>query len=288
MTANQQSSAHPMVVSDETGSLQFRRNKGRPRTKKIQRKRKLRFRHIFFSFSILAGTFLAVQQICLFALTWDKMDIKDITIVCPNPEMREVIDEDLANAPLGNILLFDAHRLKEKVVSHSRVKSVHIRKVLPPSLIIEVEERQPFAVLKAEQLFLIDNEGVILFPLEKESTHWPQFVDSNNFEDNYSEKIEWARNCLESLPLEDRKTVGAIDVSEYLNIKIRLRNSKTWLFLGSDSFAEKLQRFQRSKIRLQKYGNLEYVDLRLDERFFLKTLDSHLGNSASRAEKEGD
>ena len=59
------------------GSLNYRRNEGRIHTKKLQRKIKLRFRHIFLSFILLAGFFFVLQQVFLFAISWDKLEIKD-------------------------------------------------------------------------------------------------------------------------------------------------------------------------------------------------------------------
>jgi cell division septal protein FtsQ len=288
MIAVSKSTAGPQAVSDEMGSLHFRRKEGRLQTKRIQRKLKLRFRHVLFSFIALAALFLAVQQVCLFALTWERMSIRDVTIICPNTEIKETIEKDLESLLLGNILLFDVESLKEKVVSHSRVKSVQIRKVLPPALVINVVERKPFAVLKAKKLYVIDNEGAVLYPLEASTDIWPLLVDEKNFESHFKEKIDSARLCLESLSIQDRNTIAKVDLTEHMNVKVLLKDSSTWLFLGADSYAEKIRRFQTSQIRLQKYGNLEYVDLRFDERFFIKISDSHLDGGASETEKEGD
>lgn len=288
MIAVSKSIARPQAVSDELGSLHFRRKEGRLQTKKIQRKLKLRFRHVLFSFFALTALFLAVQQVCLFALTWEKMNIRDVTIICPNMEIKEIIKKDLGSLLLGNILLFDVESLKEKVASHSRVKNVYIRKVLPPALVIDVEERKPFAVLKADKLYLIDNEGVILYPLETSTDMWPLLLDEKNFDFHFMEKIDSARLCLESLSIQDRNTIALVDLTEHMNVKVLLKDSITWLFLGSDSYAEKLRRFQTSQIRLQKYGNLEYVDLRFDERFFIKISDGHSDGGASETEKEVD
>ena len=147
----------------------YKRKVGKIHMKKIQRKRKLRFKHIMLSFIFLVGLFFAVQQIYLFAITWDKLDIKDVTVFCKNQEIRESIQKDIEDTRFGNILLLDLKILQEKFLSHPRVRQVHIRKIFPPALSITVEEREPFAVLKKEDLFVIDSEGVLVSEAEQES-----------------------------------------------------------------------------------------------------------------------
>lgn len=283
------SAAQPQAISEEVAPLHFRRKDGLLQTKKIQRKLKLRFSHILLSFIALVALFFGIHKACLFLLTWKKMDIRNVSIVSANAEIKETIRKDLERTSLGNLFLFDVQDLQEKLAFHPRVKYVHIRKTLPPALVITVEERQPFAVvMSAEQLNVIDNEGVIIDRLDALTEEWPLLLDEKNFDSYYLEKIGSARECLESLSAGEQKTIAQIDLSEHMNIKVLLKNSSTWLYLGSDFFAEKLRRFQASKSRLQQYGYLEYVDLRFDQRFFIKVMNSARDVAASGTEKEGD
>jgi len=283
------STTRPQAAIEGGDSLHFRRKEGRLQTKRIQRKLKLRFRHILFSFIALTAVFVAVHQVCLFALTWEKMNIRDVKIACSDRTLREAVIRDLGNIQMGNILLFDVERLRGRLASHSRIKNVHIRKVLPPALIIDIEERVPFAVLKSESEYhVIDNEGAILYSLNNSTDQWPLLVDELNFKYYSQEKIVSARECLESLSPQDRNTIAMVDLTEYGNVKILLEDSSTWLFLGSDSYAEKLLRFKTSQIRLQKYGHLEYVDMRLDERFIIKTYGVNTNGGTVETAKEVD
>jgi len=256
-------------------SSHFRRKEGQIHTKKLHRKTKLRFRHIFLSFVFLAGFFLVLQQAFLFAFSWDKLDIKNITIFCENQAIKNDAQDKIEDYTFGNILLFNSSSLQETIKSFTRVKNVTIRKIFPLSLNITIEERKPFAVLKKDFLFVIDTEGVIISQIEAHNIPLPLLFDENNFNDYYKGKIDLARECLEKMTPKERQDIEILDLSENLNVKVKTRDSSTWLILGNNRFGEKLRRFIAEKTSLERYGNLAYVDLRFQDRFFIKPLGEY-------------
>ena len=256
-------------------SSHFRRKEGQIHTKKLHRKTKLRFRHIFLSFVFLAGFFLVLQQAFLFAFSWDKLDIKNVTIFCENQAIKNDAQDKIEDYTFGNILLFNSSSLQETIKSFTRVKNVTIRKIFPLSLNITIEERKPFAVLKKDFLFVIDTEGVIISQIEAHNIPLPLLFDENNFNDYYKEKIDLARECLEKMTPKERQDIEILDLSENLNVKVKTRDSSTWLILGNNRFGEKLRRFIAEKTSLERYGNLAYVDLRFQDRFFIKPLGEY-------------
>ena len=256
-------------------SSHFRRKEGQIHTKKLHRKTKLRFRHIFLSFVFLAGFFLVLQQAFLFAFSWDKLDIKNVTIFCENQAIKNDAQDKIEDYTFGNILLFNSSSLQETIKSFTRVKNVTIRKIFPLSLNITIEERKPFAVLKKDFLFVIDTEGVIISQIEAHNIPLPLLFDENNFNDYYKGKIDLARECLEKMTPKERQDIEILDLSENLNVKVKTRDSSTWLILGNNRFGEKLRRFIAEKTSLERYGNLAYVDLRFQDRFFIKPLGEY-------------
>ena len=275
MTTSKRPPANEKQNSRSPGSLRYRRKEGQIHTKKLHRKIKLRFKHIFLSFVFLAGFFLVLQQVFLFAFSWDKLDIKNVYIFCENKAIKKDAQDMIKDYTFGNILLFDSNNLQEIIKSFTRVKSVTIRKIFPLSLNISIEERKPFAVLKQEFLFVIDTEGVIVSQLETHNLPIPLLIDENNFRDYYKEKIELARECLEKMSPIERQNIEILDLSENLNIKVKTRDSFTWLILGNSRFVEKFRRFFAEKIYLERYGDLEYIDLRFQDRFFIKPLRNY-------------
>jgi len=286
MTTSKSQTAYEKQNSRSLGSLRYRRKEGQIHTKKLHRKIKLRFRHIFLSFIFLTGFFLVLQQVFLFAISWDKLDIKNVYISCENQDIKNDVQNTIEDYTFGNILLFDSKNLQEIIESFTRVKNVIIRKIFPLSLNISIEERKPFAVLRKEFLFVIDTEGVIVNRLETHNIPLPLLFDENNFKDYYREKIDLASACLEKMTPEERQNIEILDLSENLNVKVKTRDSFTWLILGKNRFEKKFRRFLAEKTYLERYGDLEYVDLRFQDRFFIKPLRDYSIKDMATTAKE--
>lgn len=264
----------------------YKRKEGKIQTKKIQRKIKLRTRHVIISFFLLVGLFFTIQQVYLFAIEWDKLDIQNVHVICKNQEIKDSIQRNLAGVQFGNILLLDTKALREKMTTHPRVKDVHIRKIFPLSLNITIEERKPFAVLKKKQWLLVDNTAFIIGKTNGTSDILPLLIDRGNFQEYFPEKIRIAWLCLESLAPAEREQIEVMDLSEFMNIKVKLRGHITWLILGRDNYAERIHKFLSEKINLESYGALEYVDLRFQDRFFIKPLHEYPQKDAPTLDKE--
>ena len=71
---------------------------------------------------------------------------------------------DTAAIPLGNnIFMIDADEVKSNFAKIVQISEIKIRRKLPASIIIEVKERSPFAIVMiGSQTTLIDDEGYII------------------------------------------------------------------------------------------------------------------------------
>lgn len=254
-------------------SMQFQRGQGEVKIKKIQRKVRLKFKHILFFFFFLGGIFYLVQRFYLFLISWDHLEVKKIEIVCGKPEGKEEIEQVFDGKKLGNILLLDIGQLQEALTDISWIEDVQVRKIFPSCLKIKIKERQAVALLKKEKenLYLIDEEGVELRKINSaEYEHFPLLIDSNNFEKDYKEKLKMAWECLRSLSPSEKEQIEALDLTDYGNVTVQLKETQTRLILGSDRFSEKFKLFQSFSDQLEPYGTLEYVDLRIQDRLYIK------------------
>jgi len=252
--------------------LYFRRREEVPRKKRIQRKVKLKLRHIVLCFFFLAVLFYTFQHLYLFLISWDKFNITETEVLCRKTSVRKEVQEFLGTKKLGNIFLFDIGHLKQTLEAHRWIEEVQVRKIFPFSLRIEIKETTPLAILEKDNFFLIDREGAILEQIEsREMQDLPLLIDSNHFEKHYPQNLKLAWDCLDSLTPSEREQVDVIDLSDYNNVTIKLKSSSIWLILGRGQYPEKIRSFKAWSSHLMEYGELEYVDLRFEDRFYIKS-----------------
>lgn len=273
MAVNIQATFKPKSGSLLSQETSFRRKRGKVETKKIHRKIKLKIRHIFFAFILLLGFFYGFSRLYLFMITWEKLDIEQVEILCQKEELRRDIQHFFAQKHLGNIVLLNIEALQEKLSTHQWIESVHIRKVFPSTIRIETTERIPIALLEKEAYFLIDKDGVILQRIApEERPDLPVLIDANRFRKDYDRKLALAWACLGSLESAARERISLIDLTEYENVSLQLRGLDTWLIMGDSSFEEKYRSFVKNAALFDTFGPLEYIDFRYEDRFVLRPM----------------
>lgn len=275
------------VSSILTQQTSYRRKRGKIETKKIHRKIKLKIRHILLAFVLLVGFFYGFSRLYLFLMTWEKLIIDEVEIICQKEEIQRDLQHFFAGEYLGNIMLLNIGNLQELLATHTWIKEVHIRKIFPSTIRIETTERIPIALLEKEDYYLIDKDGILLQKMSpEERPDLPVFIDANRFKRDFDRKLALAWTCLDNLEGSIRTQIRMMDLTEYENVSLQLRNSDTWLKLGDSHFKEKYQLFLENMALFKAYGPLEYIDFRYEGRFILGPLPQKKRNSILDSEKE--
>ncbi len=265
----------------------YRRKRGKIETKKIHRKIKLKLRHILLTFVLLVGFFYGFSRLYLFLITWEKLIIDKVEIICQKEEIQRDFQHYFEKRYLGNILLLNIGNLQELLATHTWTEDIHIRKIFPSTIRIETTERIPIALLEKEGYFLIDKDGVLLQKISPgDRSDLPVLIDANRFRKDYDRKLALAWACLDNLEGSARDKISMMDLTEYENVSLQLRNSGTWLKLGDSHFKKKYQMFVKNMALLKTYGPLEYIDFRYEGRFVLGPLPQKKRNNALDSEKE--
>jgi cell division septal protein FtsQ len=163
------------------------------------------------------------------------------------------------------------------------VKDVHIRKVFPSSLKIYVRERIPVARLERNGVYLIDRDNSIIKRITPgEADHLPLVKDRGNFHKDYQQKMKSVWSLWDKLSREEKELISMIDVSFPDNLSVHLKEDLTRIILGKTEFSQKLHFYLQNKDTLNKYGRLEYVDLRFQDRIYIKASDKPIFTTAAR------
>jgi cell division protein FtsQ len=243
--------------------------------KKVQRRLAVKFKHIFLFFFLFGGIFFAGAKAYLFLLTCDELALKKTEVIAGRDFVVRDVQAIADPSRLGNLLALDIGRLKSRLEAHRWVKEARLRKVFPSELRVEIKEREPAGILQVGELYLlIAEDGQVLERLAaREDADLPLLVDAGLFSSDYHEKLSLAWRCLRSLTPEEKASVEALDVSRTDCLSLYLKGQPTRVMLGDAGFSEKLKEYCLNKQSWESQnGPLEYVDLRFDDRIYLKPL----------------
>jgi len=266
----------------------FRRDAEGIKSHRIKRKIKLGPKHIIISFLLIGGLFFLVQQAYLFLITWDRLEVDSIEIHCTKPGLKNSIQSIFHGKKLGNLLLLDIGRMQEIIKSYTWVKDVHVKKMFPSAVNIEITERVPIAIIQKDRFYLTDRDGVLLEAVEKtENSGLPFITDSSGFKKDFEDKFELALSCLENLTPEQKRMIKTIDLSKYRCVSVKLIPNSPWLILGESDFSNKIREYMDKRPYFAKFGELQSINMRFKDRFILTPGKNLSNKQTSLPEKEG-
>lgn len=184
--------------------------------------------------------------------------------------------EALGLHPGTNILGLDLPALKQQLLRSAWVRDAEIRRVLPSTVTLTIEERVPVGIAALGRLYLMDAEGFLLdemgpryqdltLPLVQGLTEAGVVVKA---------RAETAGRVLSALAKEPRleAAVSELDVSEgAASLSITLRHPPLTLRGAEESFLKRLAEFLPLATDIvERFPTLETVDLRFRDRTYLK------------------
>jgi cell division protein FtsQ len=180
-----------------------------------------------------------------------------------------------------NILVVRLDEWQQKLLTSPWVESATIRRVLPSTVEIMLNERQPMGIGRIGlAMYLIDSQGVIIdeygpvyadidLPIIDGLAASPQ--DGGSIVD--VARAEFAARVIGALAArpEILKQVSQLDVSNLHDAVVILDNDAALLRLGESDFAARLQQYIDLAPALRERVNaIDYVDLRFDERLYVR------------------
>lgn len=180
-----------------------------------------------------------------------------------------------------NILAIAIGEWQQKLLASPWVESATIRRVLPATLEITVQERAPMGIGRiGKSLYLIDAKGVIV------DEYGPAYADidlpiidglaaapSDGGAVIDIARTEFAGRVITALSARPElgQRVSQIDVSDLHDAVVILDDDTALLRLGDSDFVARLQQYVDLQPALrERLAGIDYVDLRFDERLYVR------------------
>jgi cell division septal protein FtsQ len=184
-----------------------------------------------------------------------------------------------------NIVLADLHEWRDRLLESPWVQDARLRRTLPGTIDIVVAERDPVAIARmGGSLYLIDQRGMVI------DEYGPAYQDFDlPIVDGLSERAsapggttDEARAGLAArliAAVAAKPEVGArvsqIDVRDVHNAAIVLSGDPALLYVGEERFLARIESYLQLEATLrERVPEIDYVDLRFDERIYVRPAKS--------------
>lgn len=187
-----------------------------------------------------------------------------------------------------DMVTIDLEEWREKLLDSPWVADATMRRVFPGTIVVAIAEREPLGIGRiGGGLFLIDRRGAII------DEFGPQYAEFDlPIIDGLSAAaagggtlVDEARALLAGRllaalhgdpALADR--VSQIDVSDARDAVVVLKDDPAAIRVGHERFVERVTSYLQLASRLREaVPRIDYVDLRFDERVYVKSIDTGTG-----------
>lgn len=184
-----------------------------------------------------------------------------------------------------NLLTVELGTIASGLRRHPWIREASVYRRFPGRLIIEIEERAPRAIVAAEKLYYVDEQGAIFTRLlPGDSVDYPLFTGPTpaQIEKSGPEVQEMVRLGLGLMDLLDRKdsalnpgAIADIRIDPDDGLTLHLRSGRV-LVMGKADFELKMQRYGRLKkylIRSGQWNNAGIINLDFEDRALVRSSD---------------
>ena len=180
-----------------------------------------------------------------------------------------------------NLFATDLDLWRRRVMRSPWVRDAALRRSLPSTVEVVIVERQPVGIGRINgETYLVDESGVVI------DQYGPQYADFDlpiidgltaaPNEDGSSvdaARAELAARVIAAVrPRQDvARQLSQIDVADPHNAAVILSGDPAVIYVGDEMFLQRLQSYvQLAPALRQRVPDIDYVDLRFDERIYVR------------------
>lgn len=228
---------------------------------------------------LTGGTLAAVVAGWIWLTRTDAFAVKNVAIEGVAAERADEIRALLAINPGHTSLLFlDLADARSKVEAHPWVAKAFVKRELPDTLRIVVQEREPKLILALDRLYYVDASGQPFKSLQPGERYDLPVLTGLNRED-LLERADVARAAITGaldlcIALASKETAGALSLDDVSEIAwdarrgysaLNVRGTELVRF-GSGEWADKLARLKEVREQRKNSGDAHTIDLTFASR----------------------
>jgi|KBSSwiStaDraftv2_1062776.scaffolds.fasta_scaffold02430_2 cell division protein FtsQ len=236
-----------------------------------------RWRVFAVALAVAAGGFAAQRALTSFA-GLPVFQVRRIAVHGNRRMSKGEVDALLEGLRGESILTVNLEAWRRSVLNSPWVAEASLRRTLPSTVDVTIQERAPLGIGRINgSLYLVDERGTVI------DDYGPNYADLDlPIIDGLSwipgdtnpdqSRAALARRLMDALRVRNMSSrVSQIDVSDARNAIVLLDGDPTAIRLGNERFVERLQAyFDLAPALREQVPNIDYVDLRFDERVYVR------------------
>lgn len=200
-------------------------------------------------------------------LTSTYFGLKEIVVTGEKRVKKDEI-KALSGVRIGeNILAMDLKGISKRIEGQPWIERANVRRILPTGLSLDVKEREPFAILKADTFYYVDRGGTPFKELDEgDERSFPLITGLKKEDIEGDESVrDLLMKTLDFIETESGEWPADISVSEF-NVNrshgITVFSEGTEIRIGFGEYKVKLKRLKRAMEDLKARGKTAvYIDL---------------------------
>jgi cell division protein FtsQ len=251
------------------------RSRGNRRVRKARRTIHLVRWGLILTVNGIVGTalFLSAEKTVDYLTTTDEFGVTQIDVRGVERASADAIDARLESYAGRNILDLDLKRIEAKVQSDPWVRRAAVRRVLPGTLQVRIEERSPAAVaIISDRPHLVDSTGYVIGPaLDGTDIALPVLSGLEKLDDDgLRAALRRGVRVIARLQRSSREfaaRIGELDLSRNDRVGIRTSDGGPTILLDPDRIDQNIHPFLELRDAIQhRVGSASYIDLRWRDR----------------------
>ena len=208
-----------------------------------------------------------------------RFNINEINLVGHQRLSNEELSPWIGSIIGKNIFQLELDGISKRLVEHPWIQSASARRVFPQGIYVEIKERTPFAKIQMEQVYVMDNYGVLLGADLRGTNKLPTItgikmknpkIGSNVADEEIIRGLKMMRS-LNQLPMFEKNPIDNVHISSRYRITFSTHTQDVKVHMRPEIAQESFKNLVLALGAIEKNEkDLSYIDLSFKNRVVVK------------------